>query len=225
MFDEFVRILAWTKLSSHASHVNIHKIEKLQSRLRSLQSEALQDFSNLMHKCGLKLNDRERDILYECFDLEDQRCLQYAQFSQEVDCILSPRKRAIVRTLKSFPNSILGSVSVADLVRRAEVVAPARPGHPGNKIEETLNLIGEVRKRLQESLKGTEQRVQVGRESNPSVSHIRSGSQEISSPESLSASDTYQGNQQDASGVGTRPANRRLVEILQFRRTQLWRRQ
>ena len=223
VFEEFVRILAWTKLSSQPNHTSIQKAENLEKRLQNLHSVSLQDFTNLMRKCGLKLNDRERDILFQCFDLDDQRSLDLAHFSNEVNCILSPRRRAIVRTLKSFPASSPGSIAIADLIRRAESLYPLRAGQAGNKLEDTLNMISEVRKRLQDSLKRGDQRQHAGHnnyrsDSNVAApsSRVRSGSQELSSPESLSASDTYQGNPLEGAEVQIRSVKRRLVYFYQF---------
>jgi Ca2+-binding EF-hand superfamily protein len=216
VFEEFVRILAWTKLSSHPTHATILKAENLGKRLQNLKHDAQIEFANLMRKCGLKFNDQERDILFNSFDLDNQRSLDFAKFSKEVRCILSPRKKAIVRTLKSFESSNIGAISISDLIRRAELQNPSRGA--GSKLEETLNLIREVQKRLDDTTgsKGGEPKERHLVSPHVAGSHgtrsrARVGSQEvsISSPESLSASDTYQERPADINDVPQRREGRR----------------
>jgi hypothetical protein len=218
VFEEFVRILAWTKLSTHPTHATILKAENLGKRLQNLKHDAKTEFANLMRKCGLKFNDQERDVLFNSFDLDNHRSLDFAKFSRDVHCILSPRKKAIVRTLKSFESSNIGAISISDLVKRAELQNPSRGAV--SKLEETLNLICEVQKRLDDTTgpKGGEPQDRhllsphvAGLHRDSTRSRVRVGSQEvsISSPESLSASDTYQEKPADINDVPPQRAGRR----------------
>ena len=218
VFEEFVRILAWTKLSSHPSHATILKAENLGKRLQNLRHDAQTEFAKLLRKCGLKFNDQERDILFTSFDLDNNRSLDFSKFTGEVRCILSPRKKAIVRTLKSFESSNVGAISISDLMKRAELQNPSKGA--GSKLEETLNLICEVQKLLDDTTgsRGGEPQERhilsphvAGSHSTRSRARVPVGSQEvsISSPESLSASDTYQEKPADINDVPPHRAGRR----------------
>jgi hypothetical protein len=220
VFDEFVRVLVRTKLSIQPVHTNFQTVGNLEKRLQSLNTVALQYFTDLMKKCGLKLNYQERDVLFECFDLERQRSLDLSQFSKEVNCILSPRRNAIVKTLKSFSasNVSFSTIAIADLIKRAESLNPSRMGLHGNKLEETLNMIAGIRERLQDSLRrlGGDINDQAGNESysKTATSHTKARSEslraEISSSESSVAPDTFQMNPLESLEVQARMVKKRL---------------
>ena len=119
--------VAMLRLARKPVHGVKNQVAGLQRRLQQLETQAGEELLRVMRGCGIRLNDKEFQLLFAHYQPATRR-INYKDFTSRCDEVQKGRRKALERQLAPFDARHDGTIAVEDI--RGDVRPEAGPSTP-----------------------------------------------------------------------------------------------
>lgn len=150
--------VAILRLARKPAHVVKNQVAGLQRRLQQLETQAGEELLRVMRGCGIRLNDKEFQLLFAHYQPATRR-INYKDFTSRCEDVQKVRRKALERMLAPFDARNDGTIAIEDIrggdtghtpEKGASVSARGRADVILIHVTEHLDKADEVRRRLAE---------------------------------------------------------------------------